>query len=55
MYCLHDFFDWVLPLSLEQMEKNVEQSQNDFTEYLYCLVLEKGGLLQNVCEGIFQL
>lgn len=41
MYYLLDFFDWVLPLSLEQMEKNGEQLQNDFTEYL-CFVLENG-------------
>lgn len=41
MYYLHHFFDWVLPLS-EQMEKNGEHLQNDFTEYFYCFVLEKG-------------
>lgn len=41
IYYLHDFLDRVLPLSLEQMEKNGGQLQNDFTEYLYCFVLEK--------------
>lgn len=41
MYYLHDFFDWVLSLSLEQVEKNGDQLQNDFTKYFYCFVLDK--------------
>lgn len=42
--CLHDFFDWLLSQSLEQMVKNGKQLQNDYTEYLhiYCSVPENG-------------